>query len=63
MGFPVRAGTDPGILAAATKDMIEIMARRPLFNSLLLLTFIVASSTDPKLIGGKITVGSSPPLV
>ena len=34
------------MLAAATKDLIEIMARRPLFNSRERFTFIVSSSRN-----------------
>lgn len=63
MGFPVRAGTDPATLAAATKDMMEIMARRPLFNSAFFFLDILASSTLEKSIGGKMMVGRGPPLV
>eukprot|EP00539_Tryblionella_compressa_P009387 CAMPEP_0178796708 /NCGR_PEP_ID=MMETSP0745-20121128/10809_2 /TAXON_ID=913974 /ORGANISM="Nitzschia punctata, Strain CCMP561" /LENGTH=63 /DNA_ID=CAMNT_0020455197 /DNA_START=104 /DNA_END=295 /DNA_ORIENTATION=- len=63
MGLPARSGTDPGTLAAATNDMIAIIARRPLFNSLSLFLFNVAASTLEKSIGGKIIVGRGPPLV
>jgi hypothetical protein len=63
MGFPMSAGTDPGIFAAATKDMMAIMARRPLFSSRLCWTFIFSGSLEEKLIGGKTMVGSGPPLV
>lgn len=63
MGFPARAGTEPGTLAAATNDMMAIMAKRPLFNSRSRFTFIVAASTEEKSIGGKMMVGRSPPLV
>jgi hypothetical protein len=62
MGFPARAGTEPGTLAAATNDMIAIIARRPLFNSRFLFNANVSSSTFEKSTGGKIMVGSSPPL-
>jgi len=61
MGFPARAGTDPGILAAATNDMIAIIASRPLFNSRFCLVFNVSASTLEKSTGGKIIVGRSPP--
>ena len=63
MGLPIRAGTDPGMLAAATKDMIAIMAKRPLLSSRLCWTFILSASADPKLTGGKTMVGISPPFV
>jgi hypothetical protein len=63
MGLVASNGTDPGTLAAATNDMIAIMANRPLFNSDDLFLLSVASSTFEKSIGGKIIVGSSPPLV
>ena len=57
------AGTDPGILAAATKDMIAIMDKRPLFNSRLCWIFIFAASSGAKLTGGKTIVGNAPPFV
>ena len=63
MGFPARAGTDPGMFAAAQKDMIAIMARRPLFNSRDCLVARTEASTPEKSIGGKIIVGRGPPLV
>ena len=63
MGFPIRAGTDPGMLAAATKDMMAIMDKRPLFNSRLCWIFIFSGSEGAKLTGGKTMVGRSPPFV
>ncbi len=63
MGLPASAGTDPGMLAAAQKDMMAIMARRPLFNSLFLCVSNLSGSTDEKSIGGKMMVVRGPPLV
>ena len=63
MGLPISAGTDPGILAAATNDIIAIIARRPLFNSLACASFISSASSLAKFTGGKTIVGNSPPFV
>lgn len=51
------------MFAAAEKDMIAIIARRPLLSSFDRWTLSFAASTEEKSIGGKIMVGRSPPLV
>ena len=59
----MRAGTEPGMLAAAQKDMMAIMARRPLLSSAVCFFLRVSASTPEKSMGGKTMVGRSPPLV
>ena len=63
MSMPARAGTDPGTALAAMKDMMAIMARRPLLISLVRLRSMVASLTPEKSIGGKTMVGNCPPFM